>query len=108
MPQNCLIFQDDIAKMNESLENARKGAKDIGRLLESKQLRANISKSKYVIIGPEEAREKCLKEAKEKPILMGEHTVGNSVSEKYLGDMISQHKSARSITETIQKRLSLA
>ena len=67
------------------MENMKKGEKDIGRLLESKQLRANISKSKYVLIGTEEAREKCLKEAKEKPILMGEHTIGNSDSEKYLG-----------------------
>ena len=32
---NSLIFQDDIAKMNRSMEDARKGAKDIGRLLES-------------------------------------------------------------------------
>ena len=55
MSLNCSIFQDDIAKMIESLENARKGAKDIGMLLESKQLRANSSKSKFVIIGQEEA-----------------------------------------------------
>ena len=33
MPLNCLIFQDDIAKMNESMKKARNGAKDIGRLL---------------------------------------------------------------------------
>ena len=39
---------------------------------------------------------------------MGEQTVGNSVSEKYLGDMISQHGTASSITETIKKRLSIA
>ena len=61
---------------------------------------------KIVIIGQEDAREKLLKEVKEKPILMGEQTVGNSVSEKYLGDMNSQHGTARSITETIHKRLS--
>ena len=80
--------------MNESMENARKGAKDIGRLLESKQLRANISKSKYVLIGTEKAREECLKEAEEKPILMGEHTIGNSASEKYLGDKINQNRTS--------------
>ena len=27
-PLNCLIFQDNIVKMNRTLENARKGAKD--------------------------------------------------------------------------------
>ena len=33
MPLNCLIFQDDIAKINRTLDDARKGAKDIGRML---------------------------------------------------------------------------
>ena len=36
MRLNCLIFQDDIAKMNQTMADARKGAKDIGRMLESK------------------------------------------------------------------------
>ena len=44
---NSLIFQDDIAKMNRTMEDARKFAKDVGRLLESNQLRANTSKSHY-------------------------------------------------------------
>ena len=37
MQLNSLIFQDDIARMNSSLAQARKGAQDIGRLLESSQ-----------------------------------------------------------------------
>ena len=47
---NSLIFQDNIAKMNYTMEDSRKGARDVGRLLESKQLRANSSKSKFVVI----------------------------------------------------------
>ena len=35
---NSLIFQDDNAKINHTMDDARKGAKDFGRLLESKQL----------------------------------------------------------------------
>ena len=38
MPLNCLIFQDDIAKINRTLEDAMKGAKDIGRI----ELKANV------------------------------------------------------------------
>ena len=30
---NMLIFQDDIAKMNQTLEDAQKGAKDVVRIL---------------------------------------------------------------------------
>ena len=33
---NSWIFQDYIEKINGTIEDARKGAKDVGRLLESK------------------------------------------------------------------------
>ena len=68
MPLNSLIFQDDIAKMNRTLEDARKGAKDVGRMLESKQLKANTSKSKFVIIGQKQSRTEMLKDAENNPI----------------------------------------
>ena len=45
MELNSLIFQDDIAKMNFTLEDARKGARDVGQMLESKQLHQNPSMS---------------------------------------------------------------
>ena len=51
--------------MNHTLEDARKGAKDIGMMLESKKLRANTSKSKFVVIGTPESRIEILKEAEE-------------------------------------------
>ena len=35
MSINSLIFQNDIAKMNYTLEDARKGARDVGWMLES-------------------------------------------------------------------------
>ena len=40
MPLNSLIFQDNIAKMNCTLEDARKAGKVVGRMLESKKLKA--------------------------------------------------------------------
>ena len=52
MELNSLNFQDNIAKMNFTLEDARKGAREVGRMLEWKQLHANTSKSKYVIMVP--------------------------------------------------------
>ena len=67
---------------------ARKGANDIGRMLGSKQLHTNVSKSKYVIVGTEKSRTECLKEAELIPILMEEHVLDNSASEKYMGDRI--------------------
>ena len=67
------------------LEDARKGARDVGQILESKQLQANSSKSKYVILAPQKSRTAMLKEAEANPIKMGECTIQNLKSEKYLG-----------------------
>ena len=53
---NSLIFQDNIAMMNRTLEDGRKGKKDIGRLLESEQLRANTAKSRFVVIRLQKSR----------------------------------------------------
>merc|ERR1712128_109211 len=101
---NALIFQDDIAKMNYSMEQTRKGATDVGRLLESKQLRANTSKSKFVIIGTESSRTDMLKDAASNPVMMGETVIENSDCEKYLSDMIHENGCAASIAATIKAR----
>ena len=59
------------------------------RTLESKQLKANVSKFKFVVIGPRKLRKECLKSAEKNPIKMGEHILENLASEKYLGDKIN-------------------
>ena len=103
---NSLIFQDDIAKMNYSMEDSRKGARDVGRLLESKQLRANTSKSKFVVIGSKQSRTEILKDAASNPIMMGTTVIENSKSEKYLGDQIHEDGCEASIAATLDGRIS--
>ena len=63
--------------MNFTLEDERMGARDVGRMLESKQLRANTSKSKYVIMAPPKSRTKLLKDAEDNSIKMGETIIEN-------------------------------
>ena len=53
------------------IEDARKGVKDVGGMLESKQLRANTAKSTFVILARPESRTELLKEAEGNPIKMG-------------------------------------
>ena len=48
-------------------------------MLESIQFCANVSKSKYVIMGKGKLRTERLKDTELDPILMGEHEVENSV-----------------------------
>ena len=91
--------------MNYTMEDSRKGARDVGRLLESKQLRANTSKSKFVVIGSQESRTEMLKDAETNPIMMGTTVIENSKVEKYLGDQIHEDGCEASISATIEGRI---
>ena len=97
MPLKCLIFQDDIAHMYQTMDQTREGAMAIGRMLDRKQLRANTDKSKYMVIWDHKARISCLEDAEERPIIMGTHKLGNSTAKKYLSDQISQQATTASI-----------
>ena len=60
LPLNTLIFQDDISKMNDDIDQAREGCHKIDRTLKSKLLSANYDKSKFLIIGKEKFRKRSL------------------------------------------------
>ena len=91
--------------MNQTMEDVRKGAKDIGRLLESKQLRANTQKSRFVVIGQQKSRTEILKDAEINPMMMGDTFIKNSKSEKYLGDQIHKDGCEGSNTATLNGRI---
>ena len=61
---------------------------------------------KFVVIGSEQSKKACLKEAEQNPIRMGDHVLENS--EKYPGYKINENATAASITETIESRLPAA
>ena len=61
MPLNCLIFQDDIARLNTTLDQARRGAVIIGETLAKKKLKSNYGKSRYVLLVSEEVNAKTQK-----------------------------------------------
>ena len=105
MPLNCLIFQDDIARLNTTLEQARRGATLIGDTLPKKKLKSNLKMSRYVLLGSEEFKERTRREAKENPLMMGSHIREESQEEKYLGDMVYTDGLAASILSTINKHL---
>ena len=68
--------------MNRMLEDARKGVKDVGRILDSKQLRANTAKSRFVVIGTPQSQTDILNKAADNPIMMGDMIIKNYKSEK--------------------------
>ena len=105
LPVNTLIFQDDISKMNDNIDQAREGCAKIDRTLKSKLLSANYDKSKYLIIGNDEVRKDTLDKMKDDPMEMGGVKIEHSEQEKYLGDWIHEKGCKESITATIKTRI---
>ena len=101
---NCLIFQDDISKLNDRLEDAREGCKMIDETLKKKQLSVNYDKSKFIVFGDKKYRNKVKKELEKNPMMMGKVRIGQSINEKYVGDQIHEKGCEQSITETIKER----
>ena len=101
----CLIFQDDIGKLNDNLDQVREGCEKIDETLKGKRLSLNYDKSKYIIIGDAKARKRIEEMIKKDPITMGNATIEQALMEKYLGDLIHQLGCARSIQETIRDRI---
>ena len=102
---NTLIFQDDISKMNDNIEQAREGCHKIDRTLKSKLLSANYDKSKFLIIGKEKFRKNTLKTLEKDPLQMGGVKIEHSEQEQYLGDWIHEKGCKESITVTIKARI---
>ena len=102
---NSLIFQDDISKLNDTLQQTREGCQKIDRTLQSKLLSLNYDKSKFLVIGTNRFRKKILKDVESNPIIMGSGIIEHSSQEKYLGDIISENGCKESITATIKERI---
>ena len=101
---NSLCFQDDISKLNDNLNEARRGCSLIHETLAQKQLSINNDKCKYLIIGRPAYRNKVLLETSKTFLEMGGKTIEHSEKEKYLGDIIHEKGCVESIMETIKER----
>ena len=81
LPINAVVMQDDIAKLNDNLVQARDGCNKIHDTLMRKQLSINHDKCKYLIVGPRKFREETLKELETQPMSMGGLVIKHAVSE---------------------------
>ena len=102
---NTLVFQDDIAKMNDNLGQARDACTKIDIMLKRKQLSVNYDKSKFLIFGKNKYRKKVLKNIEKDPMIMGGQQIQHSSVEKYLGNLIHEKGCEQSIKETVNKRI---
>ena len=105
MSLNCVVMQDDIAKMNNKINDARIGCSLIDETLKKKQLSINYDKSKYIIFGSKKFRRETMETMVREPMRMGDEVIGNAVKEKYLGDWIHELGCRESISTTIKERI---
>ena len=101
---NTVIFQDDIGKFNDSVDEARDGTKQIDNTLKRKLLSVNYDKSKYLLFGTTKQKKAMKNKIQKDPIVMGGTSLECATSEKYLGDQISDQGCEQSITDTIAER----
>ena len=105
LPLNAVVMQDDIAKLNDNIEQARDGCNKIHSTLTRKQLSVNHDKCKYLIVGPKKFREDTLKDLETQPMGMGGVVIKHAANEKYLGDWVNELGCKESIDDTIKERM---
>ena len=91
-------------KMSNTLEQARNRSRKIDELLKQKLLSLNYDKSRYILLGNRKAKNRMGKELGNQPMKMGEEILGNSVMERYLGDIIHENGCEESIRDTIKDK----
>ena len=98
---NAVVMQDDIAKLNDNIKQARDGCYKIHNTLMRKQLSVNHDKCKYLIVGPKKFRERTLSDLERDPLNMGGLTINHAEKgkEKYLGDWINELGCKQSIED---------
>ena len=93
-----MIFQDDISKMNDDIEQAREGCHKIDITLRSKLLSASYEKTKFLNISKEKFRKSTLETLERDPLQMGGLKIEHSEQEQYLWDVIHEKGCKESIT----------
>ena len=104
VPLNSVIFQDDIGKMSDKIEDARSGAELIDNTLKRKLLSSNYDKSDYLIFGTTRQKNAMKKKLDKNPIKMGGENLKYVDALKYLGDIINSKGCEQSIMDTIKER----
>ena len=99
-----LIFQDDISRLNSSLENAQAGNIYVESCMESKLLDLNTDKSCYILMGSKKCVKMLESELSVTPLTLCGDKMKGKVSDKYLGDYIHSMGPSASVQCTISYR----
>ena len=100
---NPLLFQDDIARMCDSVEAAQYGNELVNHVMETKLLDFS-KKSVYIVVGNKAERKNMKKKLEENPLTLAGVPMKEATQEKYLGDQIHMLCNAESVLATVKSR----
>ena len=101
---SSLLYQDASMRMTTSVEGAIDGAKRFQKLMESRLLEVNTSKSVYLISGRKKTVSRIREEIRCNPICYNGNPLKEKTSEKWLGDVIHVSGNKASTLASINER----
>ena len=104
----CLLWQDDVMKVNGSVKDAQDSNKRMEAVLSSKMLSFNEKKSVAIVIGSKKSRDKIKKELEESPLMLCNKKMKMVETYSYLGEVISEEGVGDSALKTVSKRCGMA
>ena len=100
---NPLLFQDDIARVCDSIEAAQYGNELVNHVMETKLLDFNLDKSVYIVVG-NKSDKNIKKMLEENPLTLAGIPMKEASQEKYLGDQIHMLGNSESVLATVKSR----
>ena len=98
---------DDIFRMATNREDAQYGNDKMREVLGPKQLRLNLDKSCYIVVGNKKARIKLQEELHSNPLILFNSEMKEENLMKYLGDYFFEN-TEESVHQTVLKRINIA
>ena len=99
-----LLYQDDVARVCNSIESLQSANDRMEVLAETKLLDFNLSKSVYMLIGSGKDMKDMDTKLCQSPVTLCGQPMKRETEAKYLGDWISQSGLAESVSTTVRRR----
>ena len=102
-----LSYMDDVFDINENVKDSQTSNNLMEEFIGSKNLKLNLDKSNFIVIGGSKERRKLKKEIKKNPLMLCGTQMKEVEEVKYLGEIITMNND-ESVHKTVLKRIGLA
>ena len=102
------MFQDDVARLCLTVSGAQAGNDRISIIMNLKQLKINVDKSFYTLIGSQRRVQEIRTLTENKPLLFQGKKIEEKPYQKYLSEQVHSEGLAKTVETTVSKRYWLA